>query len=412
MTATIIHGARLVSGGRITPDAWVHLEDGRVAALGTGDGWRARLAAEPAAAASSSSSETVDVVAAEGGILTPGFIDIHGHGAVGVGYEGAADVAAMRSGVAYHRAHGSTHQVLSLVTAPMDRLAEQVALVADLAAQDPGVLGSHLEGPWLADSHRGAHDPHLLREPRAQDVELLVEAARGTLRQVTIAPELPGGIDAVRRLAGHGVVAAVGHTGADFASARAAFDAGARLMTHAYNGMAGMHHRDPGPVAAALADDRVTLEVINDGVHVHAEMVALLNARAPGRIVMVTDAMAATGQPDGDYRLGSLAVTVRDGVARLRDGDSIAGSTLTLDRALRRAVDVVGMPLARAVSAVTDIPARVIGRPDLGRLEVGAPAAAVLLTPELAVRAVWAEGVRIDPVAAPGPEAGGGARVA
>lgn len=391
MTSTLIHGARLVSGGRVTPDAWVYLAGDRVETVDAGSGWVALLGQLEAA------GETVDVVAADGAILTPGFVDIHGHGALGTGYESAPDLAAVQSAVAYHRAHGSTFQVLSLVTAPAEQLVTQLGLIAALTEQDPGVLGAHLEGPWLADSHRGAHDPTLLREPLPQELDGLVEAARGTLRQVTIAPELPGALTAIGRLVDRGVVVAVGHTGADLDTVRAAFDAGARLLTHACNGMPGLHHRDPGPLAAALTDERVTLEVINDGVHVHPAMVELLATCAPGRIALVTDAMAATGQPDGDYRLGSLPVTVRAGVARLRDGDSIAGSTLTLDRALRRAIQVVGLPLDQAVSAVTDIPARVIGRPDLGRLEVGAPAAAVLLNRDLSVREVWAAGLPVSP---------------
>jgi len=374
---TVVHSARLVDDGRTVDDAWVRFgDDGRVAQAGTGDGWRAAGA-----------DETVD---ADGGYLTAGFIDLHGHGGGGWSYDDGGD--AIRSARALHRAHGTTRAVVSLVTAPLETMAARAAMVADLTATDADILGSHLEGPFLTPGHKGAHDETLLRFPDPESVALLLEAGRGTVRLVTLAPELEGGLDAIRQIVAGGSLAAVGHTGADAALAAAAFDAGATVLTHAFNAMPGLHHRAPGPVGAATADPRVTLEVIADGVHVDPEVVRIAFAAAPGRVALVTDAMAAAGAIDGDYTLGALGVAVRGGVARLRDG-TIAGSTLTQDAAVRLAV-ASGVALEDAVAAVTAVPARTLGRADLGTLREGARADAVLLSERLEVRDVWTEGVR------------------
>ncbi len=265
-------------------------------------------------------------------------------------------------------------------------------MVADLVATDADILGSHLEGPFLDPAHKGAHDESLLRLPDPGALERLLEAGRGTVRQVTLAPELAGGMDAIRRIVAAGAAAAIGHTGADDELCRAAFDAGATILTHAFNAMPGLHHRQPGPVAAAAGDPRVTLEVISDGVHLHPDVVRLAFAVAPGRIALVTDAMAAAGARDGRYDLGALEVDVMDGVARLAKGGSIAGSTLTQDVALRHAVRA-GVPAAEAVHALTAAPARAIGRSeDLGALAPGFLADAVLLTRDFDVVSVWTAG--------------------
>jgi N-acetylglucosamine-6-phosphate deacetylase len=385
MTVHVIHSARLVSESRIAHNAWVLFDGDRVGATGTGDEWVAAVAGAPDAV----------VTDADGGWLTPGFIDMHGHGGGGAAFDDGPD--AIRTAIALHQRHGTTRFVVSLVTATVPELAERVGVVAALAAEDPRVLGSHLEGPFLDVAHKGAHDPALLRSAAAADIQMLLEAAGGTLRQVTIAPELAGGMAAVRAFADAGVAVAVGHTGADYEQTRAAFDAGATILTHAFNGMDGIHHRAPGPVAAATHTPGVTVEVINDGIHVHPEVVRMTFAAAPGRVALITDAMAAAGESDGDYLLGALRVQVRDGVARLADGGSIAGSTLTQDAALRRAVQEVGVTIEEAVLALTETPAAAIGRSaDLGRLAPGYAADAVLLDDDLRVLQVWSAGSPIS----------------
>lgn len=376
---TVIHSARLVDDGEVTDDAWVAFADGVVLRAGTGEEWRALRAG--------------DAIDAAGAYLTPGFVDIHGHGGGGGTYDHGLDaIAAAR---AVHLARGTTRAVLSLVTASIDDLAAQVGMIADLSERDATVLGTHLEGPFLDPGHKGAHTESLLRAPDEAAVARLVEAGRGTVRQVTLAPELPGGLAATAQFVAAGVAVAVGHTNATEAEASAAFNAGATLLTHAFNAMPGIHHRAPGPVIAAMRDERVTLELIADGIHVHPDVIALAFAGAPGRIALITDAMGAAGEPDGAYELGGLAVTVTDGVARLDEGGAIAGSTLTQDAALRLVV-AGGLPLADAVAALTSVPARAIGLAGrYGSLRPGAAADAVLLDDALQVAGVWVDGARV-----------------
>jgi N-acetylglucosamine-6-phosphate deacetylase len=381
-TQTLIHSARVVTLGRMLESGWVLFDDDRIAAVGEGDTF------PPEA------EGTRTVVDAAGRWLIPGFIDIHVHGGGGRAFDEGAD--AIRTALAVHRGHGTTRSVLSLVTAAVPDLERELAVIADAVRSDPLILGSHLEGPFLDDSHRGAHDPSLLRRADAASIERMLSAAAGTLIQVTLAPELPGGMDALRQFVDASVAVAVGHCGAGYDQARAAFDAGATILTHAFNAMPGIHHRAPGPVAAAMDTPGVTLEVINDGVHVHPAVVRLAFEGAEGRIALITDAMAAAGSGDGEYQLGSLRVEVVNGVARLAGGGSIAGSTLTLDTALKLAVTSVGLPIDVAVRALTETPARAIGRGhDLGQLAPGFAADAVLLDSDFTVEGVWGAGRRL-----------------
>lgn len=372
----VIHSARIVDGGDIVDNGWVRIEDGVVTGRGTGSEWTA-------------ADEVVDAVAlaGPGALLTPGFVDIHGHGGAGAAFDDG--VEAIRTGREMHRAHGTTRAVISLVTAPLESLARSVALIADLTETDADILGSHLEGPFLDPGHHGAHEPSLLRHPTAADVALLLDAGRGTVRQITIAPELPGGLDAIRQIVAAGSAAAVGHTDADATMAVSAFEAGASILTHAFNAMPGIHHRAPGPVLAAAADHRVVLEAIADNVHLDPHVVKLVFDSAPARVALITDAMAAAGSADGHYDLGAVSVTVENGVARADDTGSIAGSTLTQDVALQRAVQA-GVALPEAVRALTQTPARAIGRDaSLGSLTTGMLGDAVLLDADLRVARVW-----------------------
>ena len=372
--ALLITGARIVSGGA-EELGWVRFAGGRVAARGTG-------------AAPAHDGEVLD---AAGRVLTPGFVDIHVHGGGGGDVsEGPGSLARVLEA---HRAHGTTRSMLSLVTAPVDRLVGALEALAPLVRADPLVLGVHLEGPFLSPDNRGAHDPEALVTPTPEAVAALLRAADGTLVQVTMAPELPGAPEAIRVFVDAGVRVAVGHTTADLDTAGAAFDAGASLLTHTFNAMPVLAHRAPGPIGAALERPGVTVELIADGLHVHPILVAGLFRLAPGRVALITDAMAAAGFGDGEYRLGPLDVVVADGAARLASG-SLAGSTLTLDAALRTVV-TAGVPLEQAVLAATATPAHAVGRPELGSLEIGAPADAVLLSDDLEVEAVWAHGRRL-----------------
>jgi N-acetylglucosamine-6-phosphate deacetylase len=377
MTTLLRGGTRVDERGSLD-NAWVLLDGPVIAAVGTGAGPDA--------------DESVDL---DGATIVPGFVDLHGHGAGGHAYDDGGDE--LRAALAVHRAHGTTRSVVSIVTNPLAELRERLAEVAELTASDPLVLGSHLEGPFLAAARRGAHNPAFLRPPDQATIEGLVEAAAGTLRQVTLAPELPGGLDAVSQFSGSGVVVAVGHTEADLDQTRAAFERGARILTHVFNAMPGIHHRDPGPVVAGIDDPRVSLELVLDGHHVHPDVAEMVFRAAPGRVALITDSMAAAASADGDYRLGSLNVSVRNGLAVLSGTSTIAGSTLTQDAALRNAVTAVGLSLPDAVAALTAVPARAMGLgSQLGLLEPGYAADIVVLDDDLLVTGVWAAGTQLS----------------
>jgi len=262
----------------------------------------------------------------------------------------------------------------------MDRIVRQAGLLSELVEQGD-LAGIHYEGPFISPCRKGAHDETLLRDPDPADVRKLVEAARGTARMVTLATELPGGVDSVRLLAEHGVVAALGHTDATYEQTVEAIEAGVTVATHLFNAMPPLGHRAPGPIVALLEDERVTVELVNDGTHLHPSVLELaFGAAGPDRVAFITDAMDAAGFGDGLYDLGPLKVEVREGVARLVEGGSIAGSTLTMDVAFKRAVTVDRIPLQDAVRALSANPARLIGLADeVGSIEPGKYADLVVL---------------------------------
>ncbi|MDR6613959.1 N-acetylglucosamine-6-phosphate deacetylase [Leifsonia sp. 1010] len=388
MTGLVIHSARKVDADGLVDDFWLATDGAHITATGSGSGWREAVRGTDDDASSDAGPHVID---AHGHWLTPGFIDLHCHGGGGHPYDDGIDQ--MRAALATHRAHGTTRSLISHVANPLASLRESLAVVAELTASDPLVLGSHLEGPFLAPERRGAHDARFLRDPEPEAVEELIAAARGTLRTATIAPELPNALEAIGVLIEAGAVVGVGHTTAGYAETARAFEVGARLLTHAFNAMPGIHHRAPGPVLAAIDNAEITLELILDGLHVDPTVGALLFREAPGRVALVTDAMAAAGATDGDYRLGGLNVTVHDGLAVLSGTDTIAGSTLTQDVALRNAVTLAGLDPVTAVTALTRTPAHVLGEGHrLGRLHAGYVADAVLLDHDWRVTAVVADG--------------------
>ncbi|GAA2470205.1 N-acetylglucosamine-6-phosphate deacetylase [Actinocorallia cavernae] len=323
--------------------------------------------------------------------LVPGFVDLHNHGGGGASFSGTAEqiLTAIRT----HRAHGTTTLVASTVTDEMDLLVRQAGLLSELAEQGD-IAGIHFEGPFISPCRKGAHSEALLRHPEPAEVRKLIDAARGQARMLTLAAELPGGIDSVRLLAEHGVIAAIGHTDATYEQTVDAIEAGATVATHLFNAMPALGHRTPGPVAALLEDERVTVELINDGTHLHPAALELAFHHAGAdRVAFITDAMDAAGIGDGRYMLGPLEVEVSEGVARLVEGGSIAGSTLTLDRAFKRAVTVDRLPVEAAVQALSANPARLLGLSDrVGSLEPGKDADLVLLDADFDVRGVMRHG--------------------
>ncbi|MFI8350007.1 N-acetylglucosamine-6-phosphate deacetylase [Streptomyces sp. NPDC085596] len=335
--------------------------------------------------------EGADVLDVTGHWVVPGFVDLHNHGGGGAAFSGSAEDAL--TAVRTHREHGTTTLVASTVTDDLDVLARQAGLLAELAEQGD-IAGVHFEGPFISPCRKGAHSEALLRDPDPAEVRKLVDAARGHAKMVTLATELPGGLDSVRLLAELGVIAAVGHTDASYEQTVAAIDAGATVATHLFNAMPPIGHRDPGPITALLEDERITVELINDGTHLHPAALQLAFHHAgAGRVAFITDAMDAAGSADGRYLLGPLEVEVRDGVARLVEGGSIAGSTLTLDRAFQRAVTVDRLPVTDVVAALSANPARLLGLSDrVGSLEPGKDADLVLLDADFALKGVMRRG--------------------
>ncbi|MEU0653669.1 N-acetylglucosamine-6-phosphate deacetylase [Streptomyces albogriseolus] len=338
-----------------------------------------RIAATAPGASPSPAEGAAQAVDLRGHWLVPGFVDIHNHGGGGVSFAGgtAEDVL---QGVRTHLRHGTTTVVASAVTGDLDFLARHAGMLAELAQQGD-IAGIHFEGPFISPCRKGAHDESLLRDPDPAEVRKLIDAAHGHARMMTLATELPGGLDSVRLLVEHGVIAAVGHTDATYEQTVAAVDAGATVATHLFNAMPPLGHRAPGPIAALLEDERVTVELINDGTHLHPAALQLAFHHAGReRVAFITDAMDAAGFGDGRYMLGPMEVEVADGVARLVEGGSIAGSTLTLDRAFKRAATVDGLPVEDVVAAVSANPARLLGLDDrVGSLEPGKDADLVVL---------------------------------
>ncbi|MER6916347.1 N-acetylglucosamine-6-phosphate deacetylase [Streptomyces sp. NPDC000594] len=324
--------------------------------------------------------------------IVPGFIDLHNHGGGGASFTGGTAEDVLR-GVRTHREHGTTTLVASLVTAETDFLAQRAGALSELVEQGD-LAGIHFEGPFISPCRKGAHSEELLRHPDPAEVRKLLDAGRGTARMVTLATELPGGIDSVRLLAEHGVIAAIGHTDASYEQTVEAIDAGATVATHLFNAMPPLGHRAPGPIAALLEDERVTVELINDGTHLHPAALELAFHRAgAARVAFITDAMDAAGFGDGRYQLGPLAVDVVDGVARLAEGGSIAGSTLTLDTAFRRAATIDKIPVGDIVQAISANPARLLGIADrVGSLEPGKDADLVVLDEEFRLKGVMRQG--------------------
>lgn len=367
----LLTAGAVLTGRELLRPGWIELSGSAVRALGSG--------APPRPADHDFGAATV----------VPGFVDTHVHGGGGASFSGGHDD--VRAAVSLHRRHGTTALLASLVSeAPGDLLEQVRSLAVDV--RSGLIAGIHLEGPWLAEKRCGAHDPVLLRDPDPVEVRTVLTAGDGAIRMVTLAPERTGALAAIRAVVDAGAVAAVGHTEATHAQTCAAIDAGATVATHLFNAMRPIHHREPGPVIALLDDPRVTVEVIADGVHVDAALYRHVSHSAGGdRVTLVTDAMAAAGMGDGDYRIGPLAVEVSGGVARLAGTDTIAGSTATMDHLFRFAVTRSGLPhddaLLQAVRQCSVNPARALGLPS-PVLEPGNAANLVVLDANLAVTAV------------------------
>jgi N-acetylglucosamine-6-phosphate deacetylase len=390
----VLSGSRVVTPEGVLSPGWIRLAGSRIDAVGPG---------EPPG------PTRLPLTDLGGAWVLPGFVDLHVHGGGGMSFtEGTAEDA--RRAAEFHRRNGSTTMLASLVTAPLADLEARAAMLAGLAAE--GVIaGLHLEGPFLAAARCGAQDPRHMIAPDVAAFASLHAAAAGQLRVITLAPELPGATDLITAAVQAGVIAAVGHTDATADVTSAAVDAGASHATHLFNGMRPLHHREPGPVGALLDRDEVSCEVIADGVHLHDTAIRLVaRAAGPGRLVLITDAMAAAGMPDGRYRLGSMWVDVAGGEARLaadagpgagarpgagagpRVSGAIAGSTATMASVVRHAV-AAGLPVTDVAAAASTNPARVLGLAGrTGALRPGLDADLVVCDEAFGLRAVMRRG--------------------
>lgn len=385
MTPPYLLTGTLLTDGTTVVDAAVAVVDGRIAYAGPRAGLD--VASLPA---------LTQVELPPGSILLPGLIDLHCHGAAGGDFPGG-DPGAARTAVDFLHRSGTTTLLASLVTAPREELLRSARTLRGLA--DDGLLaGIHAEGPFLSEARCGAQDPRFLRAPDLHFLGELVEASGGHLRTMTYAPELPGTAELVRELAMRGVAPSLGHTDADTRTTADSLTEAARLLavsgvdasrptvTHLFNGMPPLHHRSPGPVAACLqlaAAGRVAVELVADGVHLDPETVRMVfGLVGAANIALVTDSMAATGLPDGEYDLGPAGVVVRDGEARLRSNGALAGGTATLLDVVRRTV-TAGVDPAAAVLSATAVPAGNLGLgAEVGSLRTGLRADVVVVDPD------------------------------
>ena len=336
---------------------------------------------------------------AAGAILAPGFVDIHMHGGAGLDVM-RASTAELPHLNKFLATHGVTGYFPTTVAAPLDQTCaalERLANAIEAASGNGNAvqarpLGIHLEGPFLSHKRRGVHPPEYLVEPTLAIFERLWQAARGQVRMMTIAPELPGALEVIAEAARRKVCVSIGHSDAELDAARAGIRAGARHATHTFNAMRPLDHRDPGILAEVLTDSQVTADIIADGIHVAPEVVQLfLKAKGIESSVLITDATAAAGMPDGIYQLGPLEVEVKDGRCT-RDG-KLAGSVLTMDRAVRNITQFAGWSLQSAVRAATLNPARAAGLAQgCGVIAPGAEANLAVLSPGGEVRQTFVRG--------------------
>ncbi|MBO2518561.1 MAG: N-acetylglucosamine-6-phosphate deacetylase [Firmicutes bacterium] len=391
-TAWLLRGARIHQGTQWADEAVLAAVGGRIAYVGD----LRKLPRRLEGAGVEVGRQSLEEIHTEGGYLCPGFIDVHLHGGGGADVMDASP-GALSQLARTHARHGTVAFLPTTVTAPYEQLHRVLEAVEETAgAREEGaeLLGVHLEGPHLNPARAGAQNPEFLTPPSLPEMQALLERFPGRVRWVTVAPELEGARELIQYLREAGVVVSIGHSDATYEQAMVAFQWGISHATHTFNGMNPLHHRAPGVPGAVLTAPGVSAEIIADGFHIHPGVARLLwQVKGPDRLLLVTDAMRATDLPDGRYDLGGLEVDVVGGAARLAGQETLAGSTLTLERAVAWMVEAVGLSLAEAVQLASLNPARRLGVAHrLGSLEVGKDASLVLLDDALRVRLTLRQG--------------------
>lgn len=393
----LLYNARVVTKDSVIDRGFVHMDNGRIVAVGSG--------APPIDLVSSLKAVSLDV---EGQWLTPGFVDIHVHG--GDGYEVMDGTVLSIAAIGrFHCQHGTTGWLPTTMTASGDALERAIVAVRDTKAgvHLPGdsegsaagatILGVHLEGPYISAKKIGAQNPAFVQPPVIAQMERFLSLAPGLVTKMTLAPELHHAIPLIRWMGQRKIISSIGHTDATYEEALRGVEAGATHATHLFNAMRGLHHRDGGVVGACLLADSVICEMIADGIHLHPDVMKLV-VRVKGRekIALITDAISATGKPDGHYQLGGLDILVENGTPVLADSHSLAGSTLTMDHAVRNMVSKVGTTLCDAVYMASTTPARECGYgKSKGQLAAGFDADIVLLDDALTVTRTYVEGKEV-----------------
>ena len=377
---TVLRNGRILAGEDFRDDVAVVVEDGRITAV---------LA--DADAASAGADAEVDLA---GGWLMPGFIDVQVNGGGGALFNNQTDVDALRTMMAGHRRFGTTGMLPTLISDDAEVMARAVQATHDaIAAKVPGVLGIHLEGPYIAPARKGTHDAGKFRVPDAGEVRMATALDNG-VTLITLAPErVP--LETIRQMVANGAIVAAGHTAASYEEIRAGLEAGVTGFTHLYNAMSPLQGRDPGTVGAALEDPHSWCGVIVDGVHVHpGSLRVALAAKPRGKVFLVTDAMPMVGSDNPAFELYGEVITAVDGVVRNAAG-ALAGSALDMATAVRNTVQLLGLPLAEASRMASTYPAQFLGLGgQYGQIAVGYPADFVLLDDALQVQATWISGQR------------------
>ncbi|MEC0237715.1 N-acetylglucosamine-6-phosphate deacetylase [Paenibacillus kribbensis] len=343
-------------------------------------------------------AEAASMVRLEGGYLLPGFIDIHVHGGNGEDFMDSSP-RVLDTITSFHGSQGTTAMLATTMTAPKEQIDRVLGEVHAYMAQPmphAQLEGVHLEGPFISPNWPGAQNPQHIVPPNLAWMAEWEQRYSGLVRQLTLAPEREGALELITWLRSHGITAALGHTDATYEEVEQAAAAGLNHAVHAFNAMTPLHHRKPGAAGAVLADPRIEAEVIADGIHVHPAAISLLaKLKQNHNLILITDAMSATGLEDGHYTLGDLPVIVQDGVARLEDGVTLAGSTLTMIEGFRFLVQQVGLSIPEASQMASLNPAQSLNIHDrTGSLEAGKQADILLLDADLNLQGVWIKGMR------------------